>query len=60
VVPWLNKAVNEATVDLDKAGRLAKLGLQPVTGTPEDFAGYIATDFKRSEALLKAADFKPM
>jgi tripartite-type tricarboxylate transporter receptor subunit TctC len=60
VVSWLNQAVNEATVDLDKAGRLAKLGLQPVTGTPEDFAGYIATDFKRSEALLKAADFKPM
>ena len=31
-----------------------------VTGTPEDFARYVAADFKRSEALLKAADFKPM
>ena len=60
VVTWFNKAVNEATVELDKAGRLAKLGLEPVTGTPEDFARYIAADFKRSEALLKAADFKPM
>ena len=57
---WLNKAANEATVEIDKAGRFAKLGQQPVTGTPEDFARYIADDFKRSEALLKAADFKPM
>jgi tripartite-type tricarboxylate transporter receptor subunit TctC len=60
VVTWLNTAVNEATVDLDKAGRLAKLGGEPVTGSPEDFANFIAADFKRSEALLKAADFKPM
>jgi tripartite-type tricarboxylate transporter receptor subunit TctC len=60
VVTWLNKAVNEATIDLDKAGRLAKLGLEPVTGAPDDFARFIAADFKRSEALLKAADFKPM
>src|SRR5262245_35141131 len=43
-VAWLNKAVNEATVDLDKAGRLAKLGLVPVTGTPDDFTRYIAAD----------------
>ncbi len=60
VVSWLNTAVNQATVDLDKAGRLAKLGQEPVTGSPEDFARYIAADFKRSAALLKAADFKPM
>jgi tripartite-type tricarboxylate transporter receptor subunit TctC len=60
IVSWLNRAINEATVALDKAGRLAKLGQEPVTGTPEDFARYIAEDFKRSEALLKAADFKPM
>ena len=60
IVTWLNNAVNEATVDLDKAGRLAKLGQEPVTGSPEDLARYIAVDFKRSEALFKAGDFKPM
>jgi tripartite-type tricarboxylate transporter receptor subunit TctC len=60
VVRWLNTAVNDATVDLTKAGRLSKLGMESVTGTPDDFARYIAADFKRSEALLKAADFKPM
>ena len=60
VVSWLNKAANEATVEIDKAGRFAKLGMEPASGTPDDFARYIADDFKRSEALLKAADFKPM
>jgi tripartite-type tricarboxylate transporter receptor subunit TctC len=60
VVGWLNAAVNEATVELTKANRLAKLGLEAVTASPDDFARYIAADFKRSEALLKAADFKPL
>jgi tripartite-type tricarboxylate transporter receptor subunit TctC len=60
VVSWLNTAMNAATAEIDKAGRFAKLGMEPVTGTPEDFTRYITQDFKRSEALLKAADFKPM
>ncbi len=60
VVTWLNTAVNAATGEIDKAGRFAKLGQEPVTGSPDDFARYIAADFKRSEALLKAANFQPM
>jgi tripartite-type tricarboxylate transporter receptor subunit TctC len=60
VIGWLNTAVNAATRELAKAGRFAELGQEPVTGSPEDFARYIATDFKRSEALLKAAKFEPM
>jgi tripartite-type tricarboxylate transporter receptor subunit TctC len=60
VVTWLNTAINEATVTLTNAGRFATLGQEPVGGTPEDFAKYIVADFKRSEALLKAAKFEPM
>jgi len=60
IVAWLNGAVNEATADLAKAGRFAQLGQEPVTGSPDDFARYIAADFKRSEALLKAAGFRPI
>ena len=60
IVTWLNGAVNEATAALAKAGRFAALGQDPVTATPEDFARYIAADFKRSEALLKAANFQPI
>jgi tripartite-type tricarboxylate transporter receptor subunit TctC len=59
-VTWLNTAVNDATADLAKSGRFAKLGQEPVTGTPAEFASYIAADFKRNAALLKAANFQPM
>ena len=59
-VTWLNTAVNAATDQLAKDGRLAKLGQVPVTGSPADFARYIDADFKRSAALLKAANFQPM
>jgi tripartite-type tricarboxylate transporter receptor subunit TctC len=60
VVTWLNGAVNEATDELAKSGRLAKLGQEPVTESPDVFARYIADDFKRSAALLKKAGFKPL
>jgi tripartite-type tricarboxylate transporter receptor subunit TctC len=60
IVTWLNGAVNEATDELAKAGRLAKLGQEPVTESQEEFARYIAADFKRSETLLKKAGFKPL
>ena len=60
VVAWLDGAINAATGELIKAGRFAALGQEGVTGTPEEFARYIAADFKRSEALLKAAGFQPM
>jgi tripartite-type tricarboxylate transporter receptor subunit TctC len=52
--------VNEATDELAKAGRLAQLGQEPVTESPDVFARYIADDFKHSEALLKKAGFKPI
>jgi tripartite-type tricarboxylate transporter receptor subunit TctC len=60
IVAWLNGAVNEATRELAKAGRLATLGQEPVTESQEAFARYIAADFKRSETLLKKAGFKPL
>jgi tripartite-type tricarboxylate transporter receptor subunit TctC len=60
MVTWLNSAVNEATGELARAGRFAALGQEPVTGTPDDFARYIAADFNRSETLLKAANFQPI
>jgi tripartite-type tricarboxylate transporter receptor subunit TctC len=60
MVAWLNGAVNAATGELAKAGRLAQLGQEPATGSSEDFARYIAADFTRSETLLKAAGFKPI
>ncbi|HEU5272316.1 MAG TPA: tripartite tricarboxylate transporter substrate binding protein [Xanthobacteraceae bacterium] len=60
IVSWLNGAINAATAEIAKAGRFAQLGQDPVTGSAEDFARYIAADFQRSEGLLKAAKFQPI
>ena len=60
VVAWLNGAINAATAELAKQGRFAALGQEPVRETPEEFTRYIAADFARSEALLKAANFQPI
>jgi tripartite-type tricarboxylate transporter receptor subunit TctC len=59
VVSWLNKAVGQAVQALDKEGRLEALGIDPVSGTPQEFAGFIDADLKRSADLLRAANFKP-
>jgi tripartite-type tricarboxylate transporter receptor subunit TctC len=60
VVAWFNGAINAATAELSRQGRLEKIGQEPVTGTSADFARYIAADFNRCATLLKAANFQPM
>ena len=40
-------------------GRLAALGIEPFTETPQFFAKFIAEDYDRSDKLLKAANFQP-
>lgn len=56
---WLNAAFNDAVKALAASGRLAKLGIEPVTETPEQFAAYITKDVARNAELLKIAGFKP-
>lgn len=55
----LNEMVNAASAELGKTGKLAKLGVEPVTESVEEFARYIDKDVARNVELLKAADFKP-
>jgi tripartite-type tricarboxylate transporter receptor subunit TctC len=57
---WLNRALNEATVELAKSGRFAELGQEPVSGTPEEFAHYIDNDVTRTIELLKKTNFQPV
>jgi tripartite-type tricarboxylate transporter receptor subunit TctC len=58
-VQLLNKAINKAVGELDKAGVFGTLGIEPVTETVDQFRKYIATDVARSAELLKEAGFKP-
>ena len=55
----INGWVNDAVKELAGEGRLAALGIEPATETPEHFARFLATDRDRSAALLKAANFHP-
>lgn len=60
VVQWLNVAVNEATRDLEKSGRLAGLGIEAVAETPEEFGRFIVAEVARNAELLRATNFKPL
>jgi tripartite-type tricarboxylate transporter receptor subunit TctC len=55
----LNAAINQAVGELDKSGAFAKLGITPVSESPEQFRKFIAADVAQSAELLKSADFKP-
>jgi tripartite-type tricarboxylate transporter receptor subunit TctC len=60
VVQFLNVAINEATRELEKSGRLAGLGVEAVAETPEQFARFIAAEVARNAELLRAANFQPL
>jgi len=59
LVRTINGWVNEAVIELDAEGRLAALGIEPASETPQAFARFIANDLDRSARLLKAANFQP-
>jgi tripartite-type tricarboxylate transporter receptor subunit TctC len=59
VTAQLNRMVNAAVADLVKDGRFAKLGVEGVQESVEQFAAFIAKDVTQNAELLKAADFKP-
>jgi tripartite-type tricarboxylate transporter receptor subunit TctC len=59
LVQTINGWVNDAVKDLASEGRLAALGIEPVSETPQAFAGFIADDLERSGKLLKATNFQP-
>jgi tripartite-type tricarboxylate transporter receptor subunit TctC len=59
-VAWLNAACNEAVAALAKEGRLTELGIEPVGGTPDEFAAYVRRDVERNAELLRSANFQPM
>ena len=59
IVTRLNAMINEATRELERSGRWATLGVEPVVETPAEFAKYIDADMARNSELLKAANFKP-
>lgn len=58
-VAALNAAINQAVSELAKSGAFAKLGIDPVSESPEQFRRFVAADVAQSVELLKSAGFKP-
>ena len=59
IVTRLNAEIATATRELAQEGKLAKLGVEPVTETPEQFAKFAAAEVARNAELLKSVNFQP-
>ena len=59
IVDALNAAINGALKSPDVAEKLSKLGMDPATGTPEQFAKVLADDYAKWGPIVKASGFKP-
>jgi len=59
IVARVNAVLTEATREPAVVERLAALGFEPVSSTPQEFADLIAKDLARNTALLSAIKFEP-
>ena len=59
VAAKLNAMINQAVTELATDGRLAKLGVEPVTESTDKFTAFIKMDVERNAELLKTSGFKP-
>jgi tripartite-type tricarboxylate transporter receptor subunit TctC len=59
IVDALNRGINAALRAPDVAAKLSGLGLDPATGTPEEFAKILAADYAKWGPVVKASGFKP-
>ena len=57
VVDTLNRGINKALASPDVVERLAKIGMDPATGTPEEFARIVAADYAKWGPIVKASGF---
>ena len=60
IVATLSDMFNAAVKQLDSEGRLAQIGIEPVTDGPQEFADYAAKYVARNAELLKVAKFEPV
>jgi tripartite-type tricarboxylate transporter receptor subunit TctC len=59
IVDLLNASINKALQSPDVAEKLSKVGIDPATGTPEEFARIVAADYAKWGPVVKASGFKP-
>ncbi|TEA78159.1 tripartite tricarboxylate transporter substrate binding protein [Allopusillimonas ginsengisoli] len=59
IVATLNTAINKIVADPDVKARLAQLGFDAFSGTPEEFAKFVSDQYQLWGALIKAANIAP-
>jgi tripartite-type tricarboxylate transporter receptor subunit TctC len=57
VVDALNRGINKALQSPDVVERLSKIGMDPATGTPDDFAVVLVTDYAKWGPVVRASGF---
>ena len=57
VIDTLNRGINRALQSPDVVERLTKLGMDPVTTTPDEFARIVASDYAKWGPVVKASGF---
>jgi tripartite-type tricarboxylate transporter receptor subunit TctC len=57
VVDTLNRGINKALQSPDVVERLSKIGMDPATGTPDDFLRILVTDYAKWGPVVKASGF---
>jgi len=56
-IDLLNRGINKALQSPDVVERLTKLGMDPATSTPEEFARIVASDYAKWGPIVKASGF---
>ena len=56
-IDTLNRGINKALTSPDVVERLTKLGMDPATSTPEEFARIVASDYAKWGPIVKASGF---
>jgi tripartite-type tricarboxylate transporter receptor subunit TctC len=57
-VARLNAAINDGLRSPDIKAALAKLGSEPLTGSPQQFAAFIASEAKKWADTVRSAGLK--
>ena len=57
VIDTLNRGINRALSSPDVVERLTKLGMDPATSTPDEFARIVASDYAKWGPIVKASGF---
>ncbi len=57
VIDTLNRGINKALSSPDVVERLTKLGMDPATSTPDEFAKIVASDYAKWGPIVKASGF---